>query len=110
MIIKCKSGLSLSVVCGPGTYSGGGSVEVGYPSEPEPLLEPYREHLGDNDPTQCVYPYVPLEVLEKVYLKHTPIPHGRFEIVACKFRKHRNYRLPQKLLDQIRGYKKYRNS
>ncbi len=69
--IYCKSGLSLSVqasaftYCSPrndlGPYT---AVEVGFPSTTVDALLPYAE---DRDtPTETVYGYVPVEIVEKV--------------------------------------------
>lgn len=44
-------------------------VELGYPSEEEPLIMDYIEYSGD-DPTHSVYCYVPIDVVEKVIEKH----------------------------------------
>jgi len=43
-------------------------VEVGYPSEEEPLLMPYVEEKSN--PLQTVYGYVPSEVVAEVITKH----------------------------------------
>jgi hypothetical protein len=79
--IECADGLILSVQAssthyatprinhGPYTH-----VEVGYPSEPVEELMPYAE---DGDcPTQTVYGYVPVEVVEQVIESHGGIANG----------------------------------
>ena len=43
-------------------------VEIGYPSEPEPLIIEYAEDR--NDLTQTVYAYVPFDVVQHVVEKH----------------------------------------
>lgn len=43
-------------------------VEVGYPSEKEPLLMQYAEE-ADN-PTETVYGYVPTELVAEIVTKH----------------------------------------
>jgi len=51
-------------------------VEVGFPSEADPLLTPYIECPG-NDPTGAVYPWTPSEVVETVIARHGGIVSGR---------------------------------
>lgn len=43
-------------------------VEVGYPSEEEKLLLPYAQNK--NRPTETLYAYVPVEVVDKIIEKH----------------------------------------
>lgn len=45
------------------------SVEVGFPSEHEILLEPYKEDLEDTF-TSSVFPYVPATVVQEIIDKH----------------------------------------
>ena len=48
-------------------------VEIGYPSEHEPLLEEYAETIFEDgfiDYTDTVYPYVPVKVVDNVLKKH----------------------------------------
>lgn len=75
--IVCKDGFSMSVQAGEAIYcmprvnlSSGGyvEVEIGFPSEKEDLICQYAEDSSDY--TQTVYPYVPVEVVEKVIEKH----------------------------------------
>ena len=79
--IVCADGFSMSVQVGPHLYSEPkkvakrySKVEIGYPSEREPLLEEYVElSLFDEnfvDYTDTVYPYVPVKVVDKVLKKH----------------------------------------
>jgi hypothetical protein len=72
--VRCKDGFRMSVQASEGHYCSPRSnecayteVEVGYPSEVEPLLTPYAE--GD-DLTNTIYGYVPVEVVEAVIAKH----------------------------------------
>jgi hypothetical protein len=49
------------------------AVEIGYPSEHEPLIEEWAEtfHQEDKtDYTDTVYPYVPVKIVDKVLKKH----------------------------------------
>ena len=50
-------------------------VEVGYPSEEEPLIMPWAEHPAQ--PTDTVYGYVPVEVVTNVIVKHGGIVEGQ---------------------------------
>ena len=74
--ITCKDGFSLSVqassthYCSPRNGVGPWtSVEVGYPSA---KVEEFMEYMDntESDPTQTVYGYVPVEVVEKVIESH----------------------------------------
>lgn len=73
--VECKDGFSMSVQAGLHLYSTPRerasrytAVEVGFPSEREPLLMEYAEDPGE--PTETVYPYVPVGVVAKVIKKH----------------------------------------
>ena len=75
--IVCKDGFSMSVQAGEAIYcmprvnlSSGGyaEVEIGFPSEKEDLICQYAECSSDY--TETVYPYVPVELVEKVIEKH----------------------------------------
>ncbi|MCX7320407.1 MAG: hypothetical protein NT113_13270 [Hyphomicrobiales bacterium] len=46
------------------------TVEVGFPSEREELLMPYIDGGPDTDPTNTVYGYVPVSVIEAIVAKH----------------------------------------
>lgn len=83
--IKCKDGLTLSVQASSTHYctprNGIGpwtAVEIGYPSAPVEELMEYADN--SDDPTNTVYGYVPVEVVEAVIAKHggfaetTPLP------------------------------------
>ncbi len=74
--IKCNDGFSISVqassthYCTPqitmeGPYN---EVEVGYPSEAEPLLEKYAD--DPDDLTHTIYCWVPIEIVEEIIKKH----------------------------------------
>ena len=79
--IVCSDGFEMSVQVGYHLYSEPkkvakrySKVEIGYPSEREPLLEEYVElsMFDENfvDYTDTVYPYVPVKVVDKVLKKH----------------------------------------
>ena len=76
--IVCADGFSMSVQVGPHLYSTPkkvakrySNVEIGYPSEREPLLEKYVESFyTEPDYTDSIYPYVPVKVVDKVLKKH----------------------------------------
>jgi len=73
----CKDGFSLSVQADSTTYCSPrvnnadeyDSVEVGFPSEHEPLLAPYQEMKGQ-DMTKSVFGWVPTSVIALVLIKH----------------------------------------
>ena len=69
MKIECTDGFTFSMITGLNTYSGPGCAEIGYPSEPDELLEPHREMINEN-PTESVYPYTPLTVVAQLLKKH----------------------------------------
>lgn len=72
---KCADGFTVSIqasehhYCSPRenvtSYT---AVELGFPSEAEPLLMEYAEDA--DEPTQTVYPYVPVDVVLQVINKH----------------------------------------
>lgn len=73
--IQCKDGFNISVqandyvYCNPRKnkawpYS---EVELGYPSELDDLIEDYAEMP---DTTETIYPYVPIDVVNKLIEKH----------------------------------------
>ena len=71
MHITLTPNLTMSVVHDNGTYSDHNSVEIGFPSQVIPELNPYK--VGDDDPKESVYSYVPLTVLANIIQKyHTP--------------------------------------
>ena len=82
--VICKDGFKMSVQVGFSLYSTPkkvakrySAVEIGFPSEREPLIEEYVE-LGIFDTAQgrgvdytdTVYPYVPVKIVDKVLKKH----------------------------------------
>ena len=79
--IHCTDGFSMSVQVGYSLYCTPkkvakrySEVEIGYPSEYEPLIEEYAECFTfeelDIDFTNTVYPYVPVGIVNKVLKKH----------------------------------------
>ena len=81
--IVCSDGFEMSVQVGYHLYSEPkkvakrySKVEVGFPSEHEPLIEEYAEtffkedEMDVTDYTNTVYPYVPVKVVDKVLKKH----------------------------------------
>ena len=81
--IVCSDGFEMSVKVGSSLYSTPkkvakrySAVEIGFPSEHEPLIEEYAETFykedGEDvtDYTDTVYPYVPVRIVDKVLKKH----------------------------------------
>ena len=81
--IVCSDGFEMSVQVGSSLYSTPKkvakrytAVEIGFPSEHEPLIEEYAETFykedGEDvtDYTDTVYPYVPVKIVNKVLKKH----------------------------------------
>ena len=79
--IICSDGFTMSVQVGSSLYSTPkkvakrySAVEIGFPSEDEPLIEKYAESYYDPDVdfkyTETVYPYVPVKIVNKVLKKH----------------------------------------
>ena len=78
--IVCVDGFEMSVQVGAHLYSEPkkvakrySAVEVGYPSDHEPLIEEYAETFHqehETDYTDLVYPYVPVKIVNKVLKKH----------------------------------------
>ena len=79
--IVCTDGFTMSVQVGYSLYSKPkkvakrySNVEIGYPSEHEPLIEEYAECFTfeelDIDFTDTIYPYVPVKIVDKVLKKH----------------------------------------
>jgi hypothetical protein len=74
--IECKDGFTVSVQAGRGMYchpeiSGADkykSVELGYPSAEDKLILDYAE--DPDEPTETIYPYVPVEIVVKLIEKH----------------------------------------
>ena len=80
--VTCADGFSMSVQGHQGGYCSPRidgadryeSVEVGFPSEEEPLLMPYCE--DPTDPTGTVYAYVPSHTVTTVIAKHGGMVDG----------------------------------
>jgi hypothetical protein len=68
MQVVCKDGFSMSVIRNGMAYGDEDHVEIGFPSEEEPLIMPYAE--DEERPTRTVYGWVPNELLNKVIDKH----------------------------------------
>ena len=76
--IVCADGFKMSVQVGFSLYSTPkkvakrySAVEIGFPSEHEPLIEEFAERVEDvTDYTDTVYPYVPVRIVDKVLKKH----------------------------------------
>ena len=81
--IVCSDGFKMSVQVGFSLYSTPkkvakrySAVEIGFPSEHEPLIEEFAETFykedGEDvtDYTDTVYPYVPVRIVDKVLKKH----------------------------------------
>ena len=81
--IVCSDGFTMSVQVGYSLYSEPkkvakrySAVEIGYPSDHEPLIEKYAEtffkedEMDVTDYTDTVYPYVPVKVVNQVLKKH----------------------------------------
>jgi len=81
--IVCSDGFKMSVQVGFSLYSTPkkvakrySAVEIGFPSDHEPLIEEYAETFYKDDGedvtdyTDTVYPYVPVKIVNKVLKKH----------------------------------------
>jgi len=76
--IHCLDGTKLSVQASHGHYCRPrqdklpfySAVEVGYPTTVEDELLPYMEEMGSDDPLECVYPFTPIDVVDRVIKKH----------------------------------------
>ena len=81
--IVCVDGFKMSVQVGSSLYSTPkkvakrySAVEIGFPSEHEPLIEEFAETFYKDDGedvtdyTDTVYPYVPVRIVDKVLKKH----------------------------------------
>ena len=73
--IVCNDGFYMSVQGGYGYYCSPRteskyykSMEIGFPSEEEPLIFEYAENKDDY--TQTVYGWVPVEIIQEVIDKH----------------------------------------
>jgi len=88
--ITCIDGFTMSVqgsernYCEPqdnaGPYE---AVEIGFPNAPEPLIAGYAEE--PDMPTETVYGWVPVGIVQAVIIKHGGVVEGElppFEITA----------------------------
>jgi len=73
--IVCNDGFNISVQAGTGSYSSPrktafeyATVELGFPSEEEGLINEYAEYTEDY--TNTVYGHTPIDVIEAVIKKH----------------------------------------
>ena len=74
--VQCMDGYSVSVQLGPRLYcsprvAGAAyydKVELGYPSEEDPLINDYAE--DSENYTDTVYGYVPVEIVDALFQKH----------------------------------------
>ena len=82
-MVVCADGFSMSVQANGGAYCSPcvenaeryDEVEIGFPNESEPLILQYMEEFHRDpeerpDPTDSVYPYVPVSVVNLVLAKH----------------------------------------
>jgi len=75
--IICNDGFKMSVQGSSGHYCFPRELdrdyykmEIGFPSEVEPLIMKWIDGDENSDPTQCVYGYVPCSVIDEVIIKH----------------------------------------
>jgi len=74
---RCKDGFTVSIQAGESLYSTPrkwnaekyDAVELGYPSEHDPLIDNWKEN-PDDDGTDTVYGWVPTDVVNKLIDKH----------------------------------------
>lgn len=74
-VIVCNDGFKMSVqgysghYCRPRTTQNWYlELEIGFPSQEESLIMPYAE--SSENPTQTVYGWVPIEIIDEVIIKH----------------------------------------
>jgi len=80
--VTCADGFRMSVQGNEGAYCEPrlnsqkeyNLVEVGFPSEEEPLIMPWCE--DNSKPTDTVYGYVPVDVVTNVIVKHGGMVEG----------------------------------
>jgi len=87
--IHCKDGFHISIQASRYHYcepridhpkDGYTHVECGFPSlDPGDELRAYQE-MPDEDPTGCVYPYVPVEVVNRLIDAHGGIKEGHMPL------------------------------
>ena len=73
--VLCADGYEISIQAGRCAYSiprendiEFDAVELGYPNMTDELIEKYAEDPGS--PTSCIYPYVPVDIVEVLMEKH----------------------------------------
>ena len=83
--VICADGFTVSVQANEGAYCTPRQdnaeqyteVELGFPSAHEELIMDWMEVYGeDPDPTDSVYPYVPVSVVTNVIAKHAGMVEG----------------------------------
>ena len=100
--VICADGFTVSVQANEGAYCTPRQdsaeqyteVELGFPSAREELIMDWMEvYTDDPDPTDSVYPYVPVSVVTNVIAKHGGIVSGevppgvaRLEAINGKFK------------------------
>jgi len=80
--VVCADGFTMSVQANEGAYCEPRHsnqkkytlVEIGFPSDEEPLLIPWVE--DKNKPTDTVYGYVPVDIVTNVIVKHGGMIEG----------------------------------
>ena len=80
--VVCADGFKMSVQGNEGAYCEPrlnnqkkyNLVEVGFPSEEEPLIMPWAENRSK--PTETVYGYVPVDIVTTVIVKHGGMMEG----------------------------------
>tara|TARA_R110000751_G_scaffold305649_1_gene422383 strand:- start:620 stop:1264 length:645 start_codon:yes stop_codon:yes gene_type:complete len=82
-LLRCADGFTMSVqaserhYCTPlndtGPYT---EIEIGFPNMLEPLLIPFQDEPTYNAPTESVYCYVPVEIIDEVIAKHGGLIEG----------------------------------
>jgi len=80
--VVCADGFTMSVQANEGAYCEPRDdrqkkyslVEVGFPSEEEPLIMPWAE--SPDRPTDTVYAYVPVNIVTDVIVKHGGMVEG----------------------------------
>lgn len=84
--VVCADGYSVSIQAGSAFYSWPrenlapeyGAFELGYQTEREPLLDEWAEEdfrTGEINYLECIFPFVPVEVVDEVLKKHGGIDH-----------------------------------
>ena len=73
--LVCNDGYSISAQAGSGFYceprrtqEAHRSIELGFPSEEDDIINAYAE--SPDDYTQTVYPFVPIDVVQELVDKH----------------------------------------